>query len=60
MLPLATWRAHEVAFQMGVRDQGSYRGKVVRLIGESLCWVIGQFVKEQDWWTLYELGGKKN
>ena len=59
MLPLTIWRAHEVAFQMGARAQRSYRGKLVRFVGEPLCWLVGQFVGERDWSTLYEQGGQQ-
>lgn len=39
--PIAVWRAEEIGYQMGVRAKPHYRGKAVRLIGESLCWMIG-------------------
>lgn len=53
ILALATWRAKEVAYQMGATARGSYRGKLVRLMGEPLCWIIGQFVQNGDWSSLY-------
>lgn len=53
MLPLVTWRAHEIAFRMGVTSRGSYRGKLVRFIGEPLCWVLGQFANDGEWSSLY-------
>jgi hypothetical protein len=42
MLPLATWRANEIAFQMGECASPSYRGKLVRLVGEPLCYCLGR------------------
>lgn len=53
-LPLAIWRAEEIAYQMGVRQTPHYRGKAVRVIGESICWVIGHFVGATDWTILYK------
>lgn len=52
--PLARWRAEEVARVLGRRARGSVRGKIVRLIGEPLCWLFGQFVPETDYSRLYE------
>lgn len=43
ILPLAKWRAQELAYQMGVVSRGSWRGKLVRLVGEPICWLIGVF-----------------
>lgn len=59
MLPLATWRAQEVAFQMGKRARGSYLGKLVRLVGEPICWLVGQFAREADWSSLYQQGAQR-
>jgi hypothetical protein len=53
MLPLAVWRADELAFQMGVKSTGSLKGKLVRLIGESVCFSIGLFVGDGDWESLW-------
>jgi hypothetical protein len=53
ILPLAGWRANEIAFQMGLRRRGDWRGKLVRLLGEPLCWLIGSLIGEQDWRSLY-------
>lgn len=39
--PIAVWRAEEVAYQMGMRDKPNHLGKLVRLVGESLCWALG-------------------
>lgn len=54
IFPLAVWRAEELAFKMGVRESGNWRGKFVRAIGEPLCWTIGVFVKEQNWEALWQ------
>lgn len=51
--PIARWRAEELAYRMGVRPRGSLPGKLVRLALEPLCFVIGLFVAETDWSTLY-------
>lgn len=41
MLPLARWRAEEIAFQLGERRRPNYLGKAVRLLGEPFCWFVG-------------------
>jgi hypothetical protein len=53
MEPVARWRAEEVAYQMGRSDNPNYWGKVVRLVMEPLCWVIGMVVTQRDWRVLY-------
>ena len=53
MLPLAIARAQEVAFVVGVAQRGSALGKIIRLLGEPICWVLGAFVSQQDWQSLY-------
>ncbi|KIP99508.1 hypothetical protein RU07_18705 [Agrobacterium tumefaciens] len=53
MLPLAKARALELAYQMGQRDSGSYFGKLLRLIGEPICYVIGYFVEQKEWESLW-------
>lgn len=50
--PLARWRAEEVASQMGCRKCGNWKGKIVRLVGENLCRVIGWFVGPTDYTVL--------
>lgn len=40
---LAKWRAQELAYQMGVLPKGSLRGKLLRLVGEPICYIIGLF-----------------
>lgn len=54
MLPLATWRAEELAFKQGKSSKPNYKGKLVRLIGEPISWFIGVFVGEQDWQVLWD------
>lgn len=39
--PLATWRAKEIAYQMGERAKPHYPGKAVRAVMEPLCWALG-------------------
>ena len=53
MRPLAMHRAQELAYQMGRTPKGSLFGKVVRLIGEPICFAIGLFVGEQNWQSLW-------
>jgi hypothetical protein len=53
MYPLARARALEIAYQAGRRPKGSLGGKVVRLIGEPLCFLIGSVVKQKDWAPLW-------
>ena len=54
--PLARWRAEEIAFQMRCRACGNFKGKIVRLVGEPICWLIGQFVGDTNWRSLYPEG----
>lgn len=53
MLPLAVSRAREIAYQMGQTQKPNYLGKLVRLIGEPTCWLLGCLAPEQDWQSLY-------
>ena len=53
MYPLARARAEEIAFQAGRRAKGSISGKIVRLIGEPICYVIGSMVKQKDFAPLW-------
>jgi len=43
--PFATWRALEIAYQMGDRDKPHLRGQLVRLIAEPVCWAIGRILE---------------
>lgn len=54
MLPLAKYRAYELAYKMGVRTKGSIRGKLIRLVCEPMCYLIGLFCEQKEWnklWT---------
>lgn len=53
MLPLALWRAEEIAFRMGLREKGNWKGKLLRWTGEPVCWLIGKVTPEQDWESLW-------
>jgi hypothetical protein len=53
MRPLAMHRAQELSYQMGRSAKGSLFGKVVRLIGEPICFTVGLFVGEQNWQSLW-------
>lgn len=53
--PLATWRAREVAYQIGMVDRPCWEGKIVRWVGEPVCWIIGKLAKPEDWRTLYNI-----
>lgn len=53
MYPLAYHRAKELSYQLGKTAKGSLRGKLVRLIGEPICFAIGLLVGEQDWESLW-------
>lgn len=53
MRPLAMHRAQELAYKMGRSPKGSLFGKVVRLIGEPICFTVGLFVGEQNWQSLW-------
>lgn len=59
MFPIAKWRAEELAYQMGVLEKGNFKGKLVRAVLEPICFVIGLFVKEQNWQRLYQPQGSK-
>jgi len=39
--PLARWRAEEISFRMKSRSRPHYRGRVVRWLGEPVCWLLG-------------------
>jgi len=53
MYPLAKARAEEIAYRMGLRPKGSFGGKIVRLVGESICFALGQVVRQKDWAGLW-------
>ena len=56
---IAQARANEIAHQAGKRSQGDVLGKMVRLVGESVCFVLGSIVKPfteekfKHWLSIY-------
>lgn len=59
MFPLAKVRAEEIAYQIGLRPKGNIFGKVVRLIGESICFSVGMMVDQKDYEQLYHTDDTK-
>lgn len=53
MWPIAYHRAQELAYQMGIKDKPDYLGKLVRLVFEPACFLLGLFVQEQNYAVLY-------
>jgi len=51
--PLATWRAEEIAYLMGERDTGNLLGKIIRTMGEPICYLLGLFCRDKNWKSLY-------
>jgi hypothetical protein len=51
--PLLLWRTEEVAYQMGLRKKGNWKGKLVRALTEPVWFITGLMVKEQDWESLW-------
>jgi hypothetical protein len=51
--PVARWRAEEIAYNMGARPKGNYKGMIVRLFGEPICFLLGLLKRETDWKILY-------
>nr|WP_315466153.1 hypothetical protein [uncultured Rhodoferax sp.] len=54
MRPIALHRARELAYQMGVVEKGSWRGKLARLALEPLCFAIGTCVGARDYMALWK------
>jgi hypothetical protein len=56
---IAQARANEIAYQTGVRTNSDLLGKMVRIVGESACFVLGSivrpFIKEKfkHWLAIY-------
>jgi hypothetical protein len=56
---IAQARANEIAYQTGARRSGDMLGKMVRIVGESACFVIGLFArplvedKFRHWLSVY-------
>ncbi|EJL52787.1 hypothetical protein PMI09_03691 [Rhizobium sp. CF122] len=53
MYPIAKARAEELTYQMGMRAEPNFAGKLVRLIGEPICFALGAMVGEQNWQGLW-------
>lgn len=50
---LAEWRGIEIAYRLGLRDEGDLRGWAVQEFGAALSYVIGRVVKQRDYSGLY-------
>ncbi|MGR5096940.1 hypothetical protein ACPV5O_26640 [Vibrio maritimus] len=53
MYPIAKYRAIELSYQMGISKKGSIRGKLIRLVIEPACYLIGKVCKQKDWNSLW-------
>ena len=53
MLPIAKCRAEELAYQMGVMSKPNVKGKLVRLVLEPICFLIGLFCVQRNWQALW-------
>lgn len=51
LVALARPRAEELAYQMGHRKRPNWYGKLVRLVMEPLCWLLGTVVEQVDYDT---------
>jgi hypothetical protein len=50
--------AHQMAYEMGISDKRSVIGTVIKVVGEPLCTLIGKFVGQSDYkslWTGFKL-----
>lgn len=54
MRPLALARARELAYQMGSLESGSLFGKLVRMTLEPVCFLIGVFVEQKEFASLWQ------
>jgi hypothetical protein len=54
MIPLVTWRTHEVCHRLGLRKTGSLPGKILCALHDPLCSLIAFFVQKTDYTTLYK------
>jgi hypothetical protein len=56
---IAQARANEIAYRAGKRSHGDMLGKAVRIVGESICFIIGSIAKPflakkfNNWLTVY-------
>jgi hypothetical protein len=57
---IAQARANEIAHRVGKRSRGDVLGKMVRIVGESTCYVLGSLVrpfteqKFKHWLSIYK------
>lgn len=52
--PLATWRAHQTAYEMGWLDTPCWEGKFIRWVGEPICGLIGAVKGASNYRELYQ------
>lgn len=52
-LKIVEWRLNEIKYQLGMRDKPDYRGKIVRLVMENFCFIIGVFLKDTEETLIY-------
>jgi hypothetical protein len=56
---IAQARANEIAYQTGAKSQGDLLGKIVRIVGESTCFILGSIAKPftqekfKHWLSIY-------
>lgn len=56
---IAQARANEIAYQTGAKSQGDFLGKIVRIVGESTCFILGSIAKPftqekfKHWLSIY-------
>ncbi|MBL4692251.1 MAG: hypothetical protein JKY92_02860 [Magnetovibrio sp.] len=43
--PIARWRAEDVAYKMDARPRPNLKGRLVRIILEPICWLVGRVVE---------------
>lgn len=51
---VVVWRLNEIKYQLGIVDRPDWRGKIVRLIGENLCFIIGMFLEDTAESVIYK------
>jgi hypothetical protein len=51
---VVVWRLNEIKYQLGLRRKPDYKGKIVRLIGENICFIIGLFLSDTEESALYK------
>ncbi len=53
MLPIIRVRSEEIGYVMGIRPHGTLAGKLARLTLEPFSFLVGLFVGEQNWQSLW-------